>query len=274
MPCRVFRGPRVARRCPAGFTLIELLVVVAIVTLLAGILFPVFAQAREKARQTVCVSNLKQMATAMLLYSADYDDGLPLTLGYQPGDHWVFPASWMGRLIPYLKNTGVFIDASSGYANQEWHASGDLMANYSFAPSRRALGIEMQELVAAPFGRALWEGLGGFAGPPIGDFRVSVPGHTQAEVARPAETILLCDHSAFDWGMMRRHFYYPAPRHIREADLKLPNGRTAPQGLINAAFVDGHVRALKHEQLWTILPRYTHRGGVPQDVFRHFWPYE
>ena len=89
-----------------------------------------------------------------------------------------------------------------------------------------------------------------------------------------AETILICDHSAFDWGMISRKLYYPAPRHIREPDLKLPNGQTAPQGLINAAFVDGHVKAMKHEQFWSILRGYSKRGTATADVFKHFWPYE
>src|SRR3712207_1306350 len=57
-----------------GFTLIELLVVVAIIAILAAILFPVFAKAREKARQTSCISNLKQIGPAVLMYSQDWDD--------------------------------------------------------------------------------------------------------------------------------------------------------------------------------------------------------
>ena len=60
-----------------GFTLIELLVVIAIIAILAAILFPVFAQAREKARQTACLNNNKQIATSLLIYSQDYDDTLP-----------------------------------------------------------------------------------------------------------------------------------------------------------------------------------------------------
>ena len=89
---------------------------------------------------------------------------------------------------------------------------------------------------------------------------------------RPAN--LVCDHLVFGWGLMARRLYYPAPRHLREPDLQLPNGGTAPEGLINAAFLDGHVKALKHEQFWEILPAYTHRGTPTSDVFRYFWPYE
>src|SRR4051794_25612458 len=65
---------RLARR---GFTLIELLVVIAIIAILAAILFPVFAQAREKARQTTCLSNLRQLASGMTMYSQDSDGLFP-----------------------------------------------------------------------------------------------------------------------------------------------------------------------------------------------------
>src|ERR1051326_9363691 len=70
-----------------GFTLIELLVVIAIIAILAAILFPVFAQAREKARSTACTSNLKQIGTALMMYGQDYDEQMP-TGGYPTLRNW------------------------------------------------------------------------------------------------------------------------------------------------------------------------------------------
>ncbi len=256
-----------------GFTLIELLVVIAIISILAAILFPVFSQAREKARQGSCMNNLRQLSTAMLMYSDDNDTRFPPVIGRQPKERLIFPMSWMARLQPYLKSTAVFIDPSSGHPNQDWQTSGDLLANYSFSPSQRAAGHEATMVTAEPFGTALWEGLGGYYGPPTGSYLEEVASYTQAEIARPTEMVLICDHLSFDWGMVWKKLYYPAPRHIREPDLRLPDGKTAPQGLINAAFVDGHVKALKHEQFWAILPHYSHRYPG-SDVFKHFWPYE
>src|SRR5439155_25625600 len=101
-----------SRRTPArwGFTLVELLVVVAIIALLAGILIPVFAQAREKGRQTYCLSNLRQMGAAMMLYTEDHDGFYPPAVGRVGRRPIDFDASWMGFLLPYVKSPAVFID--------------------------------------------------------------------------------------------------------------------------------------------------------------------
>jgi prepilin-type N-terminal cleavage/methylation domain-containing protein/prepilin-type processing-associated H-X9-DG protein len=262
------------RKDRRGFTLIELLTVVAVIVLLAAMLFPVFAQAREKARQTVCISNLRQLAAAMRLYSEDYDQRFPPVLAFQLDEPQIYPMTWMARLEPYVRSLGVFICPTSGHPCPDWRASTDLLQNYSYAGSREASRWHGQPVWPAPFGIAMWEGLGGFSGPPAGDYQMEVPSWCQTQVARPAETIIVCDHQIFDWGLMARALYYPAPRHLREPDLQLPNGGTAPEGRINAAFVDGHVRSLKHEQFWEILPAYTRRATPTSDVFRYFWPYE
>jgi prepilin-type N-terminal cleavage/methylation domain-containing protein/prepilin-type processing-associated H-X9-DG protein len=77
-----------------GFTLIELIVVIAIIAILAALLFPVFAQAREKARRTACLSNLKQIGMALHLYTQDYDDHLPDCCS------WSRAAVWLGWAPP------------------------------------------------------------------------------------------------------------------------------------------------------------------------------
>ena len=99
------RSP-VRQNWKSAFTLIELLVVIAIIAILAAILFPVFARARENARRTSCQSNLKQIGLGLMQYTQDYDERLPYdSLEDNPKTWWIF---WMDAIYPYVKSEQLF----------------------------------------------------------------------------------------------------------------------------------------------------------------------
>src|SRR5687767_14923164 len=108
----VLKQPLPARS--RGFTLIELLVVIAIIAILAAILFPVFARAREKARQSTCLSNLKNLGLAISMYTGDFDDRVPMFFD-QPANlaGAGYRAHWPGKIEPYVRNIAIYNCPSS-----------------------------------------------------------------------------------------------------------------------------------------------------------------
>ena len=151
-----------------GFTLIELLVVIAIIAILAAILFPVFAKAREKARQISCASNLRQLGLAILQYAQDNDESLPSstdgTAGAGQTGGWVFytvfadsPGAFdvtRGSIYPYTKSAQVYVCPSDSYGQ----ASGDSYAINSCVVSATegANGYRVGRNLAAFDDTSLW----------------------------------------------------------------------------------------------------------------------
>jgi prepilin-type N-terminal cleavage/methylation domain-containing protein/prepilin-type processing-associated H-X9-DG protein len=136
-----------------GFTLIELLVVIAIIAILAAILFPVFAQAREKARQRTCLSNLRQIGAAGQMYAQDYDERLPGTeLGQGDGEY-----HWIEMLVPYTKNRDIFHCPSA--AVPTLYAPNGVAAEFTYSyamndihdPSGRGIGVAFQPLASITY---------------------------------------------------------------------------------------------------------------------------
>jgi prepilin-type N-terminal cleavage/methylation domain-containing protein len=147
-----------------GFTLIELLVVIAIIAILAAILFPVFAKAREKARQISCASNMRQLGLAYMQYSQDNDEHLPGTQWYGLG--------WAGRLYDYVKSPGVY-----HCPDDPTQASGNSVpVSY----------VENQTIA---------QGINGIV--PTNIFRIG-PGCTLASMTAPASSVLLYEGPGVD----------------------------------------------------------------------------
>lgn len=265
-----------ARTRRTAFTLIELLVVIAIIAILAAILFPVFAQAREKARATSCLSNNKQMGTAMLMYTQDYDETFAVTTIYD------FTAnspqnSWIARVSPYIKNLQVFFCPSDAGPSAGYPRLGGWSGPaVSYSCNGLMGGAQLQDNTSV--------GICGVAQQNIwGSWFNSSGGVLLAAVNHPSETIAIAekhsadmqytdlnwlganteniwDANAFLWDCSPKggDCYYNGegdalPEGTIATSVAYPNGRaggvsTKHTGTSNFMFADGHAKALRPEQ--------------------------
>jgi prepilin-type N-terminal cleavage/methylation domain-containing protein/prepilin-type processing-associated H-X9-DG protein len=174
-------------RSKDAFTLIELLIVVAIISLLAAILFPVFNRARENARRTACQSNLRQMGLATLQYCQDYDDVLP---GESTSDQPV-PLTgnrvqlWMDLIYPYIKNQQVFM-----CPNDLGQAPNGLPSVYRYATNRTVAPENGYGYGSYGINRA-YSNQRSYAHPPAADYRYGPTKLSRLPV--PAATIWITD---------------------------------------------------------------------------------
>jgi prepilin-type N-terminal cleavage/methylation domain-containing protein/prepilin-type processing-associated H-X9-DG protein len=186
-----------------GFTLTELLMVVAVVATVVGILFPVFAQARESSRRTVCLSNLRQLALAHQMYVHDYDEILP---------HWWHLAAgrivlWPEFLLPYYRDRRLL---DQNFSSAVARAEGAWLADYAMV----AWGAGGSGTAAFPYFR--WPGSYFYSESGVG--RAMAVG----DVRRPGETLQFTD------GVTSRQGSNTLSRHANE--------------VMNGAFLDGHAQ--------------------------------
>lgn len=162
-------------RIRRGFTLIELLVVIAIIAILAAILFPVFAQAREAARKTTCISNNKQIGTAVMMYTQDYDE--MMVLFYRPaGGPTGGRIGWTGLVQPYTKNWNMMRCPNQARTNPDVYAPPyDWYANQSVWPG---YGLNAEYMNFAPDCSSF--NSGNQSGPPT----------ALAAIPKPADTVM------------------------------------------------------------------------------------
>ncbi len=230
-----------------GFTLIELLVVIAIIAILAAILFPVFAQAREKARQTACLSNQKQIGLGLMMYAQDYDEVLPMAQSYGG-----YNAAIPSLTSPYVQKVQQYGPTPS--PTNIWNCPSDAVA--------RVGGVSNKQSYAAIFwtagtDRAPW---GTWTGPADSAY---IPGKSLAAFSAPADTFLIAEAHQ-DEGILGTNYVGVKRPYITAAEpstaaynaqnCTVTSGnrcaslKDAPHSLTwNYVFADGHAKALRAE---------------------------
>jgi len=214
-----------------GFTLIELLVVIAIIAILAAILFPVFARAREKARQASCLSNVKQLTLGVMMYAQDYDDRLPGTYIYHYTDAGARTGlTWIPRVYPYIQS------GTSG-------GSGGVFYCPSYPGQYR---FDKPTQFAIPSTPSISYGMNIHLNISYDDGGMSL-----AQIEQPSNTILLADSGpsrvstsgTWNTGMAylvnetRLDYFLETPASLGYCIY------TRHNGMANVGFVDGHAKA-------------------------------
>lgn len=230
------------RRSTFGFTLIELLVVIDIISILAAILFPVFARVRENARKATCQSNLKQIGIAVMMYVQDYDERYPMRYLYAATASSTGEAGWYFNVIqPYVKSErgkGVWVCPTAG-------AIGAHSTSYGW-------NICGAQTSTAVIGR----GFGYTPGTPCTP--TGTVGVASAEVTETASTILLGDPASNGTDDNGQNLY---PSWWQSQIPVLHGGQVGPftggrvtmtryEGGGNYLFADGHVKFLQNTYVW------------------------
>lgn len=222
------------RRAPlAGFTLIELLIVIAIIAILAAILFPVFAQARDKARQASCMSNCKQIGIASLLYMQDYEDTL-------------YPSAYpVNGGLQYIYWCGSYGTTTAGKFTRTYGLLEPYTKNYQIGDCLSAEGV-VQGYLGGTYGYDLYPAYGLNSSL----FRGYGSGTPMTRILSPSETILMTDAANFTGGSYIKTYTIYPPCYFTSLTTTSCNGLTGGNlqsvhgrhaGIANVLWVDGHV---------------------------------